>query len=477
MNCNTFKKKLDEYIQGELSVELSTGMKSHKRKCLFCESAYNEEVELNKILEDVFTVEGIQFNSSRGMILKEIDKKKYGKGILTKSKYHLIRNNRIYASVVAIGIVVVIGTSYFVKSLYKGDELHRNNVVLNSKKYEVSTLKNNNMNYLKDEAVYGFGDYDNYKIIVNEDTDDKKVYLELLSAKDNSLIDKVDLSKDFQDPLSFDKPFNIDFQDLNNDGWPEFPIGQKLKNQENYQYNFYSVKGNSIEKIRFDTNQVLGLPIGSMYSPHFKSDKFEVLTIPIKSDEKDEYQEFIWNRKIKEFQYEKNISNEEIKIKLPAFNKEIREVNNQDQDDLIKKISPSKSYFAYLSKNGRYDEDIHIVNGKEESIYKLNDSWNDADLKDITWRDDKELIFILGDRKSESLQGGSLYSLNIDTGETSVVKLNTSEKQLFTSVKVIDEGYQYDMLIYDDNKFSKYHYETGILPFTKGNPMDIRIVN
>lgn len=477
MNCNTFKKKLDEYIQGELSVELSTGMTNHKRKCLFCESIYNEEMELNKILEDVFNVEGIQFNSSRGMILKEIDKKKYGKGILTKSKYHLIRNNRIYASAAAVGIVIVICTSYFVKNLYRSDEVHRNNLVLNSKNYEVSALKNNNINHSKEDAVYGYGDYDKYKIIVNENNADKKVYLELLSAQDNVLIDKVDLSKDFQDPLSFDKTFSIDFQDLNNDGWPEFPIGQKLKNQENYQYNFYSVKGNSIEKISFDINQVLGSPIGSMYSPHFKSDKFEVLTIPIKSNERYEYQEFIWNRKVKEFQYEKNVSNEEIKIKLPTFNKVIREVDNQEQDNSIKKISSNKNYIAYLSKSGKDGEDIHIINGKEESIYKLNNSCDNENLKDIVWRDDKELIFILGDMKGEPLEGGNLYSLNVDTGETSVVRINSSRKQLFTNIRVINDGYQYDMLVYDDNKFSKYHYETGVLPFNKESPMDIRITN
>lgn len=75
-----------------------------------------------------------------------------------------------------------------------------------------------------------------------------------LAAQDGSLLHTLDLNETFGGgPLLFadNREFNIDFEDYNNDGWPDFSIGQYLSSN-GFTYNLYSLTAEGIVVIHHD---------------------------------------------------------------------------------------------------------------------------------------------------------------------------------------------------------------------------------
>jgi len=70
----------------------------------------------------------------------------------------------------------------------------------------------------------------------------------MLSAEDGTLLHALDLNSTFgSESLIFAKnrAFNIDFADYNNDGYPDFTIGQYFSSN-GFTYNLYSLKPEGI---------------------------------------------------------------------------------------------------------------------------------------------------------------------------------------------------------------------------------------
>ncbi|GKU26184.1 DUF4652 domain-containing protein [Clostridium folliculivorans] len=106
MNCDSFEKKLDLYVENQLQKEMKKLMDEHVVQCESCRKLYEEEKELDEILNKSLSFEDVDFKSSRAEIINSIDKNRYKKGYKNNIKYHLIKNKRKYT--IAASFVLMI---------------------------------------------------------------------------------------------------------------------------------------------------------------------------------------------------------------------------------------------------------------------------------------------------------------------------------------------------------------------------------
>ncbi|GFZ32785.1 hypothetical protein CSC2_33110 [Clostridium zeae] len=113
MNCDSFRKKLDLYVENQLKKEMKKSMDDHVIECESCRKLYEEEKELDDILTKSLSFEDIDFKSSRVEIINSIDKNRYKKSYKNNIKYHFIRNKSKYA--IAASFIFVITSIAFLK--------------------------------------------------------------------------------------------------------------------------------------------------------------------------------------------------------------------------------------------------------------------------------------------------------------------------------------------------------------------------
>lgn len=113
MNCDSFEKKLDLYVENQLQKEMKKLMDEHVTECESCRKLYEEEKELDEILSNTLSFDDIDFKSSRVEIINSIDKNRYKKGYKNNIKYHLIKNKSKYA--IAASFVVMLTSIVFLK--------------------------------------------------------------------------------------------------------------------------------------------------------------------------------------------------------------------------------------------------------------------------------------------------------------------------------------------------------------------------
>ncbi|GFP77803.1 DUF4652 domain-containing protein [Clostridium fungisolvens] len=114
MNCDSFGKKLDLYVENQLQKEMKKLMDEHVIECESCRKLYEEEKELDDILSKSLSFEDVDFKSSRVEIINSIDKNRYKKGYKNNIKYHFIKNRSRYA--IAASFVVMITSIAFLKT-------------------------------------------------------------------------------------------------------------------------------------------------------------------------------------------------------------------------------------------------------------------------------------------------------------------------------------------------------------------------
>lgn len=102
MNCSTFRKHINEYLNNELFLEVSEAMDEHLQSCSKCRELYNEELYIDNLLKSALEEENISFRSSRVEIISNIDKKRYSKSPINKMKFSLAKNKmRLSAALLA----------------------------------------------------------------------------------------------------------------------------------------------------------------------------------------------------------------------------------------------------------------------------------------------------------------------------------------------------------------------------------------
>jgi len=113
MNCEQYRNKMIDYIEGNLSEEQDKEMKNHISQCVQCKKYYNEEMLVDRAFAEIFEIDGAKFNSSRKSIMETIDKDKYGKNKIYKSKGYYKRIAGAVAAVFLVAFLTPLGLKYF----------------------------------------------------------------------------------------------------------------------------------------------------------------------------------------------------------------------------------------------------------------------------------------------------------------------------------------------------------------------------
>ena len=110
MDCNIFKKALEDYVQGNISSDIKIGLEKHMDQCENCKRLYEEETKIDKDFKMALSIDGMEFNSSRTSIIKSIDKNRYSKKTSNKILYKFKRYKNRYLSyaVAVIAMIVII---------------------------------------------------------------------------------------------------------------------------------------------------------------------------------------------------------------------------------------------------------------------------------------------------------------------------------------------------------------------------------
>jgi hypothetical protein len=102
MNCSTFKNKLNDYIEGNVTFDMKEAMETHMMNCEACRKIYEEEKRLDDSFREAFNINTSNFTSSRAAIMKSIDKNRYSQSPFNKLKYNLKRYRTNYLATVAV---------------------------------------------------------------------------------------------------------------------------------------------------------------------------------------------------------------------------------------------------------------------------------------------------------------------------------------------------------------------------------------
>lgn len=171
MNCNIFKKRLEDYILGDISEDLKSSLEGHMEKCESCRRIYDEEVKIDTDFKTVLSIEGIKFNSSRTNIINSIDKNRYSKKASNKIFYSFRRHKSKYLSYAVAAIAMLVFIPMMLRGIttgnYKGEAMNKDTAMYKSSEpgiaenkaakeeaiSEDSLLKDNNITSAKQDEM------------------------------------------------------------------------------------------------------------------------------------------------------------------------------------------------------------------------------------------------------------------------------------------------------------------------------------
>lgn len=139
MDCNIFKKRLENYVLGNISNDLKIALEKHMEECERCKRLYEEEVQIDTAFKSVLSIDGIEFNSSRNSIINSIDKNRYSKKTSNKIFFNFRKYKNRYLSYAVASVAVIV----LVPIVLKG---------FTGENFNYATSKKDTAMYEKDEA-------------------------------------------------------------------------------------------------------------------------------------------------------------------------------------------------------------------------------------------------------------------------------------------------------------------------------------
>jgi hypothetical protein len=121
MDCNIFKKRLEDYVLGNISSDLKIALDKHLEECESCRRLYEEEVKLDSDFKRILLIDGIEFNSSRASIINSIDKNRYSKKKSNKILYNFRKYKSRYLSYAAVATVMIVFAPMMLKGFVGGN--------------------------------------------------------------------------------------------------------------------------------------------------------------------------------------------------------------------------------------------------------------------------------------------------------------------------------------------------------------------
>ncbi|MGK0468683.1 DUF4652 domain-containing protein [Clostridium sp.] len=107
MKCNVFRKRLEDYVMGNIPSELKISLENHMDGCDSCKAIYEEEIRIDTSFKMALSIEGIEFNSSRTSIISAIDRNRYSKRTSNKILYNFKKYKNRYLSY-AVAVIAMI---------------------------------------------------------------------------------------------------------------------------------------------------------------------------------------------------------------------------------------------------------------------------------------------------------------------------------------------------------------------------------
>jgi hypothetical protein len=130
MNCNIFKKRLEEYVLGNISNDLRIALDKHMEECESCRRLYEEEIKIDTAFKTVLSIDGIEFSSSRTSIINSIDKNRYSKKKSNKMLYNFKKYKSRYltyaVATVAIAVLIPMMIRDFGEGSYNNEMAKKN---------------------------------------------------------------------------------------------------------------------------------------------------------------------------------------------------------------------------------------------------------------------------------------------------------------------------------------------------------------
>ncbi len=120
MNCNTFRSRMQEYMEGGISYDLKLAMDRHLMQCEKCSTIYKQECSGEDAFRDYFELDGVSLNRISDSVMKNIDKAKY-KNPGKKKLYYSFRTNSgryltaacLFLAIVVIAPIILQDRDYF----------------------------------------------------------------------------------------------------------------------------------------------------------------------------------------------------------------------------------------------------------------------------------------------------------------------------------------------------------------------------
>lgn len=120
MNCSTFRKKLYDYMEQNMTFDMREAMETHMKNCATCREIYEEEKALDDSFREAFNINTGNFTSSRAEIMKNIDKNRYTGSAINKLGYHLKKFRMNYLASAAI-LALAFFTAPYINNLRQAE--------------------------------------------------------------------------------------------------------------------------------------------------------------------------------------------------------------------------------------------------------------------------------------------------------------------------------------------------------------------
>lgn len=104
-----------------------------------------------------------------------------------------------------------------------------------------------------------------------------------------------------------------------------------------------------------------------------------------------------------------------------------------------------------------------VNSGKLTKLTLENQEKSHLTARDLEWIDENNLFVILGQSFGTVSKGGSIYKVNILSGETSVYLKTANLKEEFTAVHKSENIFKFEKYVYEDDNFTKGHSVNGTL--------------
>jgi hypothetical protein len=112
MDCNIFRKRINDLLEDNLSYDLREAMLEHIKGCEVCSALYKEELEIDEMFMAGLSADTQNFRSLRSDIMKNIDKNRYGGSTAKRLFKHFKNYIATYTSLVAVIAVFVFLVPY-----------------------------------------------------------------------------------------------------------------------------------------------------------------------------------------------------------------------------------------------------------------------------------------------------------------------------------------------------------------------------